>query len=90
MVFTDRRIYNKLKKLLDNKYENKYEIKKLKDISQNDIGLIRILISVNSDMKCFLSFKEKSEEEEYEYLKNSLTYNECFDTLLGNEVIKLK
>ena len=54
MAITDRRIYNKLKKLLDNKYENKYEIKKLKDISQNDIGLIRILLSTNSDMKYFL------------------------------------
>jgi mRNA-degrading endonuclease RelE of RelBE toxin-antitoxin system len=90
MAITGRRIYNKLKKLLDNKYENKYEIKKLKDISQNDIGLIRILLSVNSDMKYFLLYKEKSEEEEYEFLKNSLTYNECFNTLLGNEVIKLK
>ena len=86
MEFTDGRIYNKFKKLLD----NKYEIKKLKDISQNDIGLIRILLSVNSDMKYFLLYKEKSEEEEYEFLKNSLTYNECFNTLLGNEVIKLK
>ena len=59
MAITDRRIYNKLKKLLDNKYENKYEIKKLKDISQNDIGLIRILLSTNSDMKCFFIIQRK-------------------------------
>ena len=89
MVFTDRRIYNKLKKLLD----NKYEIKKLKDISQDDIGLIRILLNINNNMENFILFKEKYKKGSIYIhcnLKNSLTYNECFNTLLGNEVIKLK
>jgi hypothetical protein len=89
MKFTDRRIYNKFKKLLD----NKYEIKKLNDISQHDIGLIRILLSVNSNMATYLSFKEKYEQGRNYiicHLKNSLVYDECFNTLLDNEVIELK
>ena len=89
MAITDRRIYNKLIQLLD----NKYQIKKLKDISQNDIGLIRILLSVNSNMETFLSFEEKCEQGRIYincHLKNSLVYDECFNTLLDNEVIELK
>ena len=89
MEFTDRRIYNKLKKLLD----NKYEIKKLKDISQDDIGLIRSILNINNNMENFILFKEKYKKGRIYIhcnLKNSLTYNECFNILLGNEVIKLK
>ena len=77
MEITDRRIYNKFKKLLD----NKYEIRKLNIISQNEIGLIRILLSINSNMETFLSFEEKYEQGRiyiHCHLKNSLTYNECF------------
>ena len=89
MVFTDRRIYNKFKKLLD----NKYEIKNLNIINPNDIELIRFILSINSNMEKFISFKENYEQGRIYincHLKNSLTYNECFNTLLDNEVIKLK
>ena len=88
MAITDRRIYNKFKKLFE--IENSYVVKILKDISPDDIGLIRILLSVNSEMDTYLSHAYNDEQEEYEYLKNRNTYYECFKKLIVNEVIKLK